>query len=140
MADKNFLKVFSFPLLDGNPETALNHPNNIILTESLAYKIFGQQNPIGEILKYQNKKEFKVSGIMADIPEHSHLQFSYILPAQSHFWYRNEINKVPWYNNGWYTYALGQSNALLLLILILETKAKPYWQVWADVNFSSKYF
>ena len=106
LADENFLDVFTFPLLQGNAKTALAGANNIVLNETLAQKIFGDQDPMGQTLIYQNEEVFTVTGIMPDVPETSHLQFTYILPAQSHIWYRNGVTKVPWYNNGWYTYAV----------------------------------
>lgn len=106
LADAHFLNIFTFPLTQGDAETALAGPNRIVLTETLARKIFDDQDPMGQTLLYQNKEPYTVTGVMADVPETSHLQFAYILPAQSHEWYRNGVNKVPWYNNGWYTYAV----------------------------------
>lgn len=106
LADTNFLKIFTFPFLEGNPATALENPNSIVLTVSLAQKIFGNQNPIGQTLLYQNQQPHIVTGVMDDVPETSHLNFSYILPASSDQYYRDCISREPWYNNGLYTYAM----------------------------------
>lgn len=106
LADTNFLKIFTFPFLQGDAATALESPNSIVLTASFARKIFGEQNPIGQTLIYQNQQPHIVTGIMADVPETSHLAFSYILPALSDQYYRDCIAREPWYNNGLYTYVV----------------------------------
>ncbi|MDM8173231.1 ABC transporter permease [Olivibacter sp. 47] len=106
LADTNFLKIFTFPFLQGDAATALESPNSIVLTASFARKIFGEQNPIGQTLTYQNQQPHIVTGIMADVPETSHLAFSYILPALSDQYYRDCITREPWYNNGLYTYVV----------------------------------
>lgn len=106
LADTNFLKIFTFPFLQGNSEKALESPNSIVLTASLAQKIFGHQNPIGQTLMYQNEQPHIVTGVMADVPETSHLTFSYILPASSDQYYRDCLSREPWYNNGLYTYVV----------------------------------
>ena len=106
LADARFFDIFTFPLLRGNPKEALVETNSIVLTETLAHKIFGDEDPMGQTLLYQNGEAHIVTGIIADVPETSHLQFSYILPAQSHVWYRNGLDKPIWYNNGWYTYVV----------------------------------
>ena len=76
--DSTFFKVFDAELLMGNPETILDAPGSMILTESYARKIFGKQNPIGEILSlpagqfYGENTDYTVAGIMKDFPNNSH--------------------------------------------------------------------
>jgi len=123
LADENFLDIFSFPLLQGNPKTALKDKNSIVITASLAKKIFGDVDPMGKLLVYQNNESFTVTGIAADVTELSHIQFEYILPASSHIWYREGVNRQPWYNNGWYTYTLLLEGADVAL---LESKMRTY--------------
>ena len=82
-ADKNFFRVFSFPLLRGNPETALAEPASIILTEKLAEKYFGTEVPLGKTIRLNDEYDAEVTGIIEKIPGNSHLQFDYILSLMS---------------------------------------------------------
>ena len=102
-ADNEFLSVFSYPLLAGNPTTALKEPNNIILTESLAKKIFGAidqdySSLLGKtIVLNTDSLPYKITGICKDVPANSHLQFdllvSYItLYKQTHPWKESEYD------------------------------------------------
>jgi putative ABC transport system permease protein len=84
-ADEEFFQIFSFPLVTGNSAT-LATANNIILTQSVASKLFGNENPIGKVIHYKEKYmeyDFTVSGIMEDIPTNSHLQFDYLISVQT---------------------------------------------------------
>lgn len=80
IADSNFFTFFNFPLLQGNPATVLSDLNNIVLTESLAQKYFGYQNAVGQTIQYGEDRILTVSGVAADPPVNSQLQFSAILP------------------------------------------------------------
>lgn len=82
-ADSTFLNVFTFPLIAGDKATALHQPDGILMTERMAKKYFNDQNAIGKVLKLNNVQEVKVTGVLADIPVNSHLQFDYILPFTS---------------------------------------------------------
>lgn len=73
--DNNFFKVFSFKLLKGNVATALSQANEIVVTEEIARRYFGNADPIGKVVQAGNN-EFKVSGVMENIPENSHFKFS----------------------------------------------------------------
>lgn len=105
-ADPSTLDLFSFPLLAGDPKTALNEPNCIVLTESLANKFFGwdgNNHQPSEILdktiKFHNTKIFRVTGIMQDIPSNSHLHFSALLSMESvKSWSKKYDEKEGW---GW---------------------------------------
>ncbi len=74
-ADPQIFKTFSYPLLKGNPATALTGTQNIVISESMAIKYFGQEDPINKTLKV-NGKEYQVTGVLKDIPSNSDLQFS----------------------------------------------------------------
>jgi putative ABC transport system permease protein len=79
LADPSVFKIFSFKLLTGNPETALNHPGSIILSETKAIKYFGNRNPLGlTLLLGENKTPYIVTGVMKDIPANSQLQFDFL--------------------------------------------------------------
>src|SRR6185503_16407960 len=80
-ADSSFFKIFSFPLLEGDPKTALDAPNKVVITQSMAKKYFGNDEPIGKILSvgwYGPPKIFQVTGVTADAPENSQIKFDFI--------------------------------------------------------------
>ena len=77
-ADSAFLTIFSFPLLSGNVTTALNTPDKIILTERTARKYFGNAEPVGKVLRVGENKDFIITGIVADAPANSQIQYDFI--------------------------------------------------------------
>ncbi|MBU1014519.1 MAG: ABC transporter permease [Bacteroidetes bacterium] len=79
-ADTDFFQIFSFPFLEGDPNTALLDPNSIVLTASFSKKIFGDEDPMGKVIQVDNNFNFKVTGILKDVPENSSLQFVSLIP------------------------------------------------------------
>ena len=75
VADDGFFKIFSFKFLKGNPNEALSQVNSVVITSSIAKKYFGDEDPIGKILKVNVKQNMVVTGVIADVPEASHLKF-----------------------------------------------------------------
>lgn len=75
--DSTFLQMFDFSVSDGNRNAVLQTPNSVLLTKGTANKIFGSENPIGKTIVHYigDTINFKVTGIMDDVPENSHLQF-----------------------------------------------------------------
>jgi putative ABC transport system permease protein len=82
VADPAFLEIFSFPLLRGDSVTALSDPRSVVLTESQGKKYFGDQDPLGKTLVVAGHYALKVTGIMKDFPQNSHLQVKTLLPVQ----------------------------------------------------------
>ena len=78
--DSSLLKIFTLPMSMGDRETALNSPNSIILTQKLATKYFGSDNPVGKTLTVDNKAQFTVTGVFKEIPENSMFTFSAVIP------------------------------------------------------------
>jgi len=81
-ADQDFLEIFSFPVIRGDRSTALSAPGSIVITEPVARKLFGDQDPIGKVLSYGvrgGRAELTVTGIVRDVPGNSHLTFDYLL-------------------------------------------------------------
>ena len=99
--DNNFLKIFSFRMIKGNSENALNEPTSVVLTNSFAKKIFGNQDPFNNMITI-NKKAYKVAGIVEDTPANSSLQFSALFPISSYQIYNQIIDD--WGNNLTYVY------------------------------------
>ncbi|MBO0948252.1 ABC transporter permease [Fibrella forsythiae] len=79
-ADPGFLTMFSFPLLQGNPKTALNGTNSVVLTQSAATKLFGAADPMGKVVRIDNKASFVVSGVMKNLPENTEFEFEMLMP------------------------------------------------------------
>ncbi len=99
--DTSFLGMFDFPLLKGDRATALSKPNSVVLTEAAAHKLFGKEDPMGKtIAHYANDTVlFKVTGVLANVPENSQLQFdalssfnTFIRPDWDKMWGGNWLN------------------------------------------------
>ena len=73
--DSSFFKIFSFPLLQGDPATALNAPNKLVITESIAEKYFGSEDPLGKIINVGGIRDYTVTGVAANTPSNSQIQF-----------------------------------------------------------------
>ncbi len=87
-AEPSFFDVFSFHLLLGNPETSLKDPNSIVLTESLAFKFFGEEDPLNKTIEIQSQGEwrfYQVTGVVQDAPENSHFHFGMLISMKTLF-------------------------------------------------------
>jgi putative ABC transport system permease protein len=82
-ADSLFFKMFSFKLISGDPETILKDPFTIILNEKTAQNIFGNEDPVGKIVRWNNKDDLMIKGIVKSPPANSHLQFSSLISFSS---------------------------------------------------------
>jgi predicted permease len=78
--DPSFLKMFTFPMILGNPENALSGTSSLVMTERLAAKFFGDENPIGKVINLAQSADFTVTGVLKDIPRNSSLQFDVLIP------------------------------------------------------------
>lgn len=109
-ADSNFLDLFSFPLLSGDPQKALMRVDAVLITEAAAKKYFGNENPIGKLLKKNNNKNVIVSGILKNIPANSHLQFDFIMPIAAIAQTEQDLITNTWDNFNYYSYLLLDKN------------------------------
>jgi len=80
--DPAFFEIFNFPFIKGDSKTALNDRYSIVITEDLAHKIFGDEDPMGKTLSL-NEADMTITGILKNLPENSHLYFSYVFPAEN---------------------------------------------------------
>jgi putative ABC transport system permease protein len=76
----DFLKIFPFDLLKGNARIVLKDPFSIVLTQSAAKALFGNHDPLNKVVRFDNKNNLTVRGVLKDIPSNSTLQFSYLVP------------------------------------------------------------
>lgn len=75
-ADNSVFDIFTFPMVKGNPLTALNTAHSIVITEDMAQKYFGSEDPIGKLLNINNQFDFTVTGVMKNVPHNSHFTFN----------------------------------------------------------------
>jgi putative ABC transport system permease protein len=94
-ADNSVFDVFTYPMLVGDPKTALKSPHSVVLTESIASKFFGEDYPIGKILRLDNSEDFKVTGVIKDIPRNTHFPMDILLSFDS-FYVTNPQLKGRW--------------------------------------------
>ena len=83
-ADQDFLEIFTFPLVQGDRRSALTEPFSVLLTQEMAEKYFGNEEPVGQILKIKEwygykKYGYKIKGVLKNIPENSHFTFDFLL-------------------------------------------------------------
>ena len=123
IVDSNFLQVFTFPLLKGNPATLLNDMHSIVLTEKLAEKLFGNEDAMGKVIKIDNKDNFTVTGILKDIPTNTRFDFEYLVPW-SYMRYKGN-DDANWGNNSTRTYVLLKPNASLASVNVKLKTFKP---------------
>ena len=109
-ADSNFLQFFSFPLIEGDPATAMNHPEGILITQEMAKKYFGNEPALGKTLRKNHKDDFTVTGVLADIPTNSHVRFDFIQPMAFLARTNDDLKKNIWDNFNFYTYVLLDKN------------------------------
>jgi putative ABC transport system permease protein len=101
-ADSTFFQVFSIPMLAGNPLTALNEPNSIVIDETTAKKYFNSTDVVGNTLYIDNSVNCKITGVIKDIPSQSHFHFSFIRPMRD----RYQGNQDDWLSNNNASYVL----------------------------------
>ncbi len=104
--DSTLFKIFTYNFIQGDPKTALVAPNSMVLTKSAAQKFFGKNNALGRSLQTDNGDNYKITGVVEDVPKNSHLIFNVLISMSS----------IPgkymgdWGNFGIYTYVLLKSH------------------------------
>lgn len=105
-ADPEIFNIFSFPLKMGDAKSALAEPYSLVISERIAMKYFGEEDPIGKILNIENWHDYRVTGVLKNIPENSHLKFDFLARfedyAARHF--------DQWGISNYYTYVLLSEN------------------------------
>ena len=77
--DSTAFNIFDFKFISGNPENALTDANSVVLTEEVSERIFGEKNPVGEIVEVRGRGAFKVTGVIENV-DHSHFDFEFLFP------------------------------------------------------------
>jgi putative ABC transport system permease protein len=100
--DADFFKVFTIPLTAGDPDTALEEPNTVVISQTTARKYFGEGDALNHTLNIDGL-DFRVSGVMADFPPNSHFHFDMLRSLNT---YRDRLADTNWFNNSYQTYLL----------------------------------
>lgn len=101
-AEEDIFEVFSLPLIEGDPSTALREPGTMVISESMAYKYFGSENPMGKQMKLREDDLVQVTGIMKDMPPNMHVHYDFLVSYVS-------LRGIP-YAGGKDDYYLGTTN------------------------------
>jgi len=108
-ADSTIFKVFTLPMIAGDPNTALNSPHSIVIDESAARRYFNSTDVVGRTLEVGSYNTLlKITGVIRDMPEQSHFHFSFIRPI-SESWTFNNPSDNDWLSSNYYTYILVQA-------------------------------
>lgn len=96
MTDPDFLKIFSFPMIKGNRETALDNLSNVVISRSMAETLFGGEEPLGKQMQLgsnDNKKTYIVTGVLEDFPDNSSLRYDLLIRVENYAGYQTNKNK-----------------------------------------------
>ncbi|HEX7017151.1 MAG TPA: ABC transporter permease [Cyclobacteriaceae bacterium] len=104
--DSTFLKIFSFPLVAGNPETAFSNPDGILITESMARKYFGDKEALGQTIRKNHQEDLVVTAVLADVPGNSHIRFDFLQPMANLARTNRDLKENIWDNFNFATYLL----------------------------------
>ncbi|HSH20637.1 MAG TPA: FtsX-like permease family protein, partial [Draconibacterium sp.] len=106
-ADSSFFQIFSIPLLKGDSKNVLNAPNTMVLSETIAKKIFGNEDPINKSLRINTRNEpYRITGVMADFPKNTHFNADVL----TSFMTNRRSSDGEWLNNSFETYILLKPN------------------------------
>lgn len=101
-ADPTFFEIFSFALIEGDRETALVEPNSIVITETIARKYFPGGGAFGQMLRFNDSSDYRITGIMQDVPANSHFHPEFLISFTSD----DSHDSQRWVSNNIQTYLL----------------------------------
>jgi len=104
--DSSIFDIFTIPLVHGDPRTALSQPHSLVITQTAAQKYFGSENPVGQTLSMDDKRDFQITGVAEDTPLNSHFHFDFLASLVT-IHLSQDLN---WFNGCLYTYALLQED------------------------------
>ena len=139
--------MFSFPLAAGDVSTALTEPHTILITQETAARYFVNEDPLGKVLTFQNAYDFKVTGLLEDIPQNSHIKFDFLVPFAPTL--RDFGWTDSWWTNNYTTYIQLAENASALQVSEKiadylkknnpQTQTKLILQPLTDIHLRSDY-
>jgi len=126
LSDPSFFKFFSYPFLKGDPNTALTGVHKIVLTQKMAEKLFGNEDPIGKIVKIDSTANFTVTGVLKPLPTNTQFNFEYVVPL-------NYMREVHWERDNWNDVSI---NTFVMLKPGINRQAadKLFWNAYHDLH------
>ena len=109
MVDTGFLQMFSFPMLKGNPATALNNIHGMVLTEKAAKSLFGNEDAMGKVVRLKDQGDFTVTGVVKDLPNNTRFDFEFLISIANLKYGPGQ--DLGWNDNSTPTYVLLKPNA-----------------------------
>ena len=106
IADTSFFEIFSFPLVGTDPSIQLRNPLEMLISESMARKYFGEENPVGKSLRFNGGPEVMITGIFKDIPRNSHLKPDFVVSWATMVQFRGPDINTAWQWDGFFNYLL----------------------------------
>lgn len=134
--DPSFLSIFSFPLVKGDINTVLKQPNSLVITETIAKKYFGHEDPIGKVIMVEKSLPYTVQGVVKDVPLNSTIHFDFLMPFNDYMQTVMHLEEN-WANNNIRTYvklAAGTDMAAL------NASAKNFMQHYTDEQKNTTMF
>jgi putative ABC transport system permease protein len=136
-SESSFLKIFGFSLASGNPATALEMPNNVVITKNTAQRFFGNINPVGKVITMEKGGDFIITGVLNDLPGKSHLTFdayaSYASVAQL-----EKDKLLPENSTNWYAFQTAYTYVLLKKGFKPKTLAQQLKSITNELNNINK--
>jgi putative ABC transport system permease protein len=105
-ADSTFFDVFTFDMIQGNPETALDEPNSLVITDKMAKKYFPEGSALGKTMRMNDKENFIITGILKDIPGNSHFTFNLVSSYSTFLKINGGTGNSDWGSLNIHTYVL----------------------------------
>jgi putative ABC transport system permease protein len=113
IVDSNFFQIFPIKFLKGDINTALNEPSSLVISEDIAKRYFGDEDPVGKTLKV-DKSDLTVKAVFAKLPEHFHLRFQYLMPMSAAGLPKERMERWSWHQ--FYTYVKVKPGANVQLL------------------------
>jgi len=133
--DPDFFKVFTFDAVLGSTDDFGDDPNTVVISKSIATKYFGDSEPVGKIIRFDNKTDLKVTAVIGNVPRKSHFHFNFVMPFS--LYAKDNQDKVTswtWYSD-LYTYVLLREN---VDIDSFRNKIKPFIGKYSPDNAARK--
>jgi putative ABC transport system permease protein len=143
IVDSSFFNIFSFEFLEGDPKSALQNPDSMVITEETAQRIFGDESPLGKTLDLRRSRVVQITGLIKNVPRNSHLRFNAVQPLS---FFRDESGRPIDFSNAayfceWYAYLLLREGANVSDVerKIMATHEEKWGEVFREKGTTRKY-